>query len=157
MVCQRESVGQFATFFLLRWDQQTHQIRYTNAGHNFPILLRADGSHELLEAGGLVVGMLEGMPYAEGTCSLGPGDRLLLYTDGVTEGESPSGEMYGEDRLLADFQALPSGLTAPAMVDALLAAHERFLAGREPGDDVTVMVVVRNPSSDAANRPTGGE
>ena len=65
--------------------EPTLTLRFTNGGHNFPVLLRAGGARTLLEKGGLVVGMLEGMPYEEETLVLAEGDRLVIYTDGVTE------------------------------------------------------------------------
>lgn len=147
LVCQRSITGQFATFFLAAVDEPEMRLRYTNAGHNFPVLLRANGERVLLEEGGLVVGMMEGMPYVEASLDLHPGDRVLLYTDGVSEAADPSGEMFGEDRLYALLDGLPRELSARVMVDRVLAGLTTFLAGAEPGDDITVMALrVLEPS-----------
>ena len=128
LVCQRSITGQFATFFLAAIDEPEMRLRYTNAGHNFPVLLRANGERVLLEEGGLVVGMMEGMPYVEASLDLHAGDRVLLYTDGVSEAADPSGEMFGEDRLYALLDGLPRELSARVMVDRVLAGLTTFLA-----------------------------
>jgi serine phosphatase RsbU (regulator of sigma subunit) len=141
LACQRTVTGQFATFFLASIDETTLTFRFTNAGHNFPVLLRAGGGRELLETGGLVVGMMEGLPYEEGTVSLATGDRLLFYTDGVSEAADASGEMFGEERLYALLGGLPASLTAEEIVNRVLEGVRAFLGGTEAGDDITVMAL----------------
>ncbi|MEO5989297.1 MAG: PP2C family protein-serine/threonine phosphatase [Candidatus Eisenbacteria bacterium] len=141
LVCQRSITGQFATFFLAAVDEPEMRLRYTNAGHNFPVLLRASGERMLLEQGGLVVGMMEGLPYEEASIDLQPGDRILLYTDGVSEAQSPTGEMFGEERLYALLESQPASLPARELVDRVLNGLRAFLAGAEPGDDITVMAL----------------
>ena len=94
-----------------------------------------------LETGGLVVGMLEGMPYEEETVALEPGDRVLFYTDGLSEGARADGEMFGEERIATLFGALPTTLSARELVERTLAGLRAFLGDAEAGDDVTVMVL----------------
>jgi phosphoserine phosphatase RsbU/P len=151
LACQRAVTGQFATAFLATIDEPTLTLRYTNAGHNFPVLLRADGTRELLETGGLVVGMMEGLPYDEGVVQLATGDRLLLYTDGVSEAANASGEMFGEDRLYALLDGLPRALPAEGIVGRVLDGVRAFLGETEAGDDITVMAlrVLPAPTTDA--------
>ncbi len=149
LACQRAATAQFATCFLAVVDEPTLTLRYTNAGHNFPVLLRADGSRELLETGGLVVGMMEGLPYEEGAVQLATGDRLLLYTDGVSEAANASGEMFGEDRLYALLDDLPGSLPAEGIVHRVLEGVSAFLGGTEAGDDITVMALRVLPASTA--------
>jgi serine phosphatase RsbU (regulator of sigma subunit) len=151
LACQRAVTGQFATAFLATIDEPTLTLRYTNAGHNFPVLLRADGTRELLETGGLVVGMMEGLPYEEGVVQLATGDRLLLYTDGVSEAANASGEMFGEDRLYALLDGLPGALPAEGIVGRVLDGVRAFLGETEAGDDITVMAmrVLPAPTTDA--------
>src|SRR5258706_16174827 len=85
LACERDSTGQFATLFLAAVDEPSLTLRYTNAGHNYPVLVRADGTRELLATGGLLTGMISGAAYDEASVPLRPGDRLVVYTDGVTE------------------------------------------------------------------------
>src|SRR5690606_591314 len=81
-------------------DPRTGRVRYCNGGHPAPILVRADGSWDLLGEGGTLVGLGGVLPYREGQVQLAPADRLYLYSDGVTEHFSPDGEPYGDGRLL---------------------------------------------------------
>lgn len=141
LACDRGTTGQFATLFLAAVDERATALRYTNAGHNFPVLLRAAGGRVLLEEGGLLVGMMPAVEYAEGTVALAPGDRLVLYTDGVTEAADAGGAMFGEDRLYALLDTLPRELTAREMVERVLAGVRDFLGEVEPGDDITVMAM----------------
>ncbi|MFI5371913.1 MAG: PP2C family protein-serine/threonine phosphatase, partial [Candidatus Eisenbacteria bacterium] len=141
MACDRGTTGQFATLFLAAVDERAMTLRYTNAGHNFPVLLRGDGRRMLLEDGGLLVGMLPAAEYAEGRVMLKPGDRLVLYTDGVTEAVDANGVMFGEERLYAMLESLPLDLTARGIVERVLSAVRGFLDEIEPGDDITVMAM----------------
>jgi phosphoserine phosphatase RsbU/P len=100
--------NKYATFFYGQLDQQGRQLRYVNAGHNAPYLLRArrpstaDAAPpeiEQLSVGGTVVGMFPEMDYEEATVELWPGDVLLAFTDGVPEAHNPENEEFGEERL----------------------------------------------------------
>lgn len=141
LACQRASTGQFATFFLAVLNEPTLTLRFTNAGHNFPVLLRANGEQELLQKGGVVVGMLDGPEYEEDRVTLAPGDRVVFYTDGVSEAENAAGEMYGEERLYAHLAAAPADLPAERLVEHVLAGVRAHLDGVEAGDDITVMAL----------------
>jgi len=132
---------QFATFFLARLDERTLELRYTNAGHNPPMLVRAGGAMETLSTGGTVVGILEQIEFDEGLVRLAPGDRLVVYSDGITEAEAPDGDMFGEERLAAVLRALPRDESAERAISDVLAALDRHLGGREAGDDVTLLVL----------------
>jgi hypothetical protein len=151
LVCQRTETGQFATFFLAWIDERSLRLRYTNAGHNFPVLL-TNGGRRLLEAGGTVVGMMEGLEWAEGEVELSAGDRLVLYTDGVSEAADASGEMYGEERLYALLDSLPKELAAPQIVERVLEGLRGHLGDVEPGDDVTVLALRVRERSDQSPR-----
>jgi serine phosphatase RsbU (regulator of sigma subunit) len=132
---------QFATFFLGRLDERTLELAYTNAGHNPPMLVRANGTIEELETGGTVVGILDLATFEEGRVTLAPGDRLLVFSDGLTEGESPTRELYGEERLRTFLRGLPRDLGAAAMIERVTGDLDRHLAGHEAGDDVTLLVL----------------
>jgi len=147
------SVHQFATFFLARIEEDTLRLDFSNAGHNHPVLFRRDGGLEMLERGGVVVGVLEGATYEEDSCVLGPGDRLVLYTDGVTEAANARGELFGEERLYALVDALPRDLTSEQVTERILEGVRGHLAGEDAGDDITLLVLrVLEPGPAAAGR-----
>jgi sigma-B regulation protein RsbU (phosphoserine phosphatase) len=141
LACQRTATGQFATFFLASVHEPTLQMRYTNAGHNLPVLVRSNGERVLLDEGGLLVGMIDETAYQEAAVALQPGDRVLMYTDGVTEAQNAAGEMFGEDRLYALLAAAPASDDAQAIVARVLAGVRTFLDGTEAGDDITIMAL----------------
>jgi sigma-B regulation protein RsbU (phosphoserine phosphatase) len=89
----------YATVFYGVFDGVTRTLRYVNAGHNPPMVIRRDGSIIWLEAGGPPVGMFPDSTYEEGAVQLNPGDLVLAYTDGVTEAVSPTGDEWGVEGL----------------------------------------------------------
>jgi sigma-B regulation protein RsbU (phosphoserine phosphatase) len=102
----------------------------------------------LLERGGLVLGVREGVVYEEESIQLEAGDRLVLYTDGITEAADASQELFGEERLLATLRDLPADLSAREVADRILAELDGFLQGLEALDDRTLMVMrVLEPAS----------
>jgi sigma-B regulation protein RsbU (phosphoserine phosphatase) len=131
--------GKFITFFYALIDDRRRTLDYSNAGHNAPILLREDGTRLRLEEGGLVLGAFPESRYQQGEVELRPGDRLVLFTDGVTEAMNGKDEEFGEERLL---QALLSDrqLTAEALRNRLVDQVSAF-SGGELEDDMTVLVV----------------
>ncbi len=141
LVYRSTAVNQFATFFLARIDAASLRLTFSNAGHNFPVVFRAGGGRETLERGGTVVGILENATFDEAAVDLQPGDRVVLYTDGISEAMNAAGEMFGEDRIYGEIERLPRDLTARDITTRLLAAVHTFLDGVEPGDDMTVMVL----------------
>jgi hypothetical protein len=134
-------VHQFATFFLARIETEPLLLRYSNAGHNHPVLQRAGGRRDLLDRGGVVVGILEDAKFEEARVSLGSGDRIIFYTDGVSEAENAAGEMFGEERLHRLISELPANLSAREIVDRVVEAVRRHLNGAEAGDDITLLVM----------------
>src|SRR5262245_46249864 len=120
LVYRGTAVHQFATFFLARVHPSGLEMSFSNAGHNYPVVLKPDGRHLTLERGGTVLGILEGVQYEEDRVVLSAGDRLVLYTDGLTEAEAPDGEMFGEERLYELLRSLPHDLSAREMADRIL-------------------------------------
>jgi len=138
--------NQFATFFLARIEEASLKLSFSNAGHNYPVVFRERGAREFLVKGGVVVGILEDAEFEEETVTLQPGDRLVFYTDGVSEAEGPTGELYGEDRLYDLITSLPKSLSAREVADRIVASVRDYLGGLEAGDDITLMVLrVREP------------
>jgi serine phosphatase RsbU (regulator of sigma subunit) len=142
-VCQNVTAGKYITFFMGRLDPASGRIRYVNAGHNPPVIVRPDAPPETLVCGGMVLGMLENVPYEEGEAVLGPGEALLVFSDGVTETWSPDDEEFGEERLV-DYATSSLSLSAPGIHDAILRAIDAFAAGRRPSDDRTLIVIKRD-------------
>ncbi|TVP99419.1 MAG: GAF domain-containing protein [Balneolaceae bacterium] len=97
---QSTSSEKFATLFLAIVDTSQNTIHYSSAGHDYPFLMRTDGSFERLESGGLPLGMLDGMDYDEGYIELQQGDFLFVFSDGVTDVTNIHEEMFGEKRLI---------------------------------------------------------
>jgi serine phosphatase RsbU (regulator of sigma subunit) len=141
LLLQQLAVGRFATFFLARLETASGRLTYCNAGHNPPLLRRAAGTIELLEVGGTVVGILADRCWEEGAVELRAGDRLVFYTDGITEAAGPGGEMFGDDRLRDLVGALPPALPSRDVAARLLEQVDRFTGGSEPDDDRTLLLV----------------
>ena len=129
--------GQFITFFYALVDTASRELRYANAGHNPPIVIRGSGEVLRLGEGGPVLGIFPDWNYDHHTLTLIPGDRLLLFTDGVTEVRNDSDEEFGDDRLIAVVRASPD---APTLHRNVLDAVMRFSGGVFL-DDVTVLAV----------------
>ncbi len=135
------AASMFVTAFHGVLDLESGALRYCNAGHNPPYLLRANGGQELLKATGLPFGVDADMPYRIDQTRLEPGDTLFLFSDGITEAFNPAGEEFGNERLEAALAAV-RGTDAASLVKAILAATTDFAAGAEQSDDITLMALV---------------
>jgi len=133
----------FTTAVLAQLDSATGEIEYVNAGHNPPLVRRADGSLEAIQAGGLPLGIRADEPYAAGRVRLSPGDALVCYTDGIVEARGPAGEDYGEERLHALLKAPAPGGAADILA-RLMAAVEAFTGDAPRADDETCLAVSAN-------------
>ena len=132
--------GRFVTLFYGVLDPARRLLRYVNAGHNPPMLLRANGSCETLEIGGLLIGVFPEARYEEGEVTLHSGDRLLLYTDGITEAQNAEGELFEEERLERELRDAPTG-DAASIQRRIIAATGEFCGG-EWQDDATLVVIL---------------
>jgi len=133
-----ERFEEFFTISYLLLNPHTGRVRYSNAGHPPPVLLRRDGTVERLTCGGTIIGL--GMPggFPEGEVWLKEGDRLFLFTDGITEYLGEDEQFYGEERFVASLQALAGQGLDPAC-QAALSQMRWFGSGRLPQDDVTLI------------------
>jgi sigma-B regulation protein RsbU (phosphoserine phosphatase) len=129
----------FATLFFGVYDDRTRGLRYVNCGHVAPLLLRASGEMETLDPTATMIGAFRHWDCTEAEVSLRPGDTLLVYSDGVTEAEAPSGEEYGEERLVRCLRA-SNGLPAHALVHCIVESVSEFSHGSRY-DDVTVVAL----------------
>jgi phosphoserine phosphatase RsbU/P len=131
----------YATTFFAVYDDETRRLRYVNCGHNPPMLLRANGDVERLNATATVLGLFEDWDCDVLECELASGDALVIYTDGISEaGESDDGEgeEFGEERLLAairEHQKQP----ADEILDGILGAVQQF-SPKQQADDMTLIV-----------------
>lgn len=141
--------GRFVTAFLGVLDPATGRLAYTNAGHNPPAIVRADGRVEWLGTGGLIFGIMSGAHFDRGESTLAPGDLLALYTDGVTEGADASGEQFGEDRLVVSLRAQAAAPLA-ALAESLVDEVRTFEGASGPADDLTVLLARISPKEPLA-------
>ena len=143
MLCD-ESVGSmFVTVFYGIYDLLTGHITFTNAGHNPPYILKANGTVEALQAPcNLVLGAVPGVPFTCNTLELEPGDTLFMYTDGVTEAENKNHDQFGESRL-EEALAECKGADSKHIVDTVNAKVKEFINGAAQSDDITQLVIRR--------------
>jgi sigma-B regulation protein RsbU (phosphoserine phosphatase) len=131
--------GKFTTLFYAVLDSLSRTLRYANAGHVPPILIRHDGTTAKLCEGGTVLGIFPDAPYEEAQIQFGPGDRLVLFTDGITEATNRLDQEFGEDRLmrlLVENRALPS-----AALQRILLENVASFAAQDLQDDATFLIV----------------
>jgi phosphoserine phosphatase RsbU/P len=139
LLCRHMVSGRFVTFCFAWIDPARQSLVYANAGHNPPLLLRRDGEIERLSEGGMVMGVFADAVFKQAELPLQPGDRLLFYTDGITEAPNVDGEEFGEERLEAAGRTAPDR-SAEAMKDHVLAQLALFTGGAF-ADDATLIVV----------------
>jgi len=141
--------SKYATFFYAQFDEKRRQLRYVNAGHNAPYLLRAGRAStgdsaspeiEQLSVGGTVVGMFPEMGYEEATVELCPDDILLAFTDGVPEAHNPENEEFGEDRLQLLLRQT-AHLPADEISARISAEMKNWIRDAEQYDDLTFIVM----------------
>ncbi len=134
--------NRFVTLFIGELDPGSGSIKYINAGHNPPLFVRADGTVTMLESGGLPLGLMAGADYEPGIADLGPGDTLIVYSDGVTEATNPEDEEFGLERLVEivknNLKASASGLR-----DRIESALSGFTLNAPANDDITLLIVKR--------------
>ena len=131
---------QFVTLIYGILDLTLMKVRYVSAGHPHPLLI-SDGKIRTLEGPiNPPIGVLQSLRYEKSVVQLSTGDSLLLYTDGVTEPRSPSGAMFGEERLIESLHA-DKDSEPGVMLKSLYGKLERFRFGREQTDDVTSLIL----------------
>jgi serine phosphatase RsbU (regulator of sigma subunit) len=139
ILCGNIAEGRFISFFYCVLDADLGVLSYTNGGHFPPILVRASGAVERLTAGGAVLGVFPDGEYAQGRVIMGAGDRLILFTDGMTEARNTADEEFGEDRL-TELAVIHRSCSAPALQSRLSDAVAGFTGGRFQ-DDATLIVM----------------
>ena len=143
-LCAQNPLELFVTVFYCIFDPQSGALDYANGGHNPPYLRRADGTIEMLGGrSGLVLGALPGVDYPDHSVQLAPGDRLVLYTDGITEAFNSADELYGVERLLEEVKAHGDG-PAAALVERICHSVTVFAGTAPQSDDITLTVLAWN-------------
>ncbi len=136
------NLGMFVTAVYAVLDVEACTLTYANAGHNPPFWLRAGGGAQALRRTGIALGIIEAEDISEKTIHFEPGESLFLYTDGITEAFAPSGEMYGEPRLLDTLRSA-ADRDAAEILDAVQLSVKDFTDSLPPSDDMTMLVVKR--------------
>jgi len=139
--CSNSQGGlRFTTAFLAEYDTAARTLTYINAGHNNPILRRANGSIERLDAGGLPLGIQPDTSYQFARVALSPGDWLVIFTDGLVEAINARQEEYGEARLMSAIAAAAAS-TPGEMLQRLMAELDLFVGNTPQHDDVTCLLL----------------
>jgi len=138
LLCRNMASGRFVTFCYARIDIAARRLTYANAGHNPPLLIRRDGSIERLSPGGTVLGVFPENAYEQGEFPLRDGDRLVFYTDGISESRNAAGDELTDDGVAQTAQR-HRALDAEAMLAAMLSEIEQFNEGKYE-DDATLIV-----------------
>ena len=140
--CAKCPSNRFITFFFCVLNAASGDLKFANAGHNPPILVRASGEAEMLEGGGPVLGILPIAPYQQRNARLEEGDMIVLYSDGVTEATNSNFDEFGEDRFIEVLKKYRKD-PATAIVQAVTKALTEFAAGAPQADDITLLVAKR--------------
>jgi len=138
MLCESIAADKFVTFFCGVLDAASRTFRYCNAGHPYPILV-SSGAVRTLDQGGAVLGVFSAWKYEDFSVDLSSGDRLLLFTDGITEAEGPQGEEFGMEKVAAF--AKTHAANSAAKINQLLLAQVTEFCGAQFQDDATLLVL----------------
>ena len=133
----------FVTVLYVVYNTDSGRLTIANGGHNLPLVVRKDGSSELLHLEpGLALGLLPGFEFEQADTTLAPSETVVLYTDGVTEAMNSVDEEFGNDRLMQVFSSGPPA-TAQEASDAVFEAVRGFADGTPQSDDITCLIISR--------------
>ena len=153
-LCENNESGMFVTAWMGILDLNTGVLHYANAGHNPPLLKRSSGEFEYLKTrAGFVLAGMEGIRYRMGELNLSSGDRLFLYTDGVTEATNTNNQLYGEERLIT-FMNQNSDIEATALLPALKNNIDEFVGEAPQFDDITMLMFDYKPQKGSERMTT---
>ena len=141
-LCGNPALRTFVTFFYAIIDATTRTLTFSNAGHNPPILARADGSVERLSIGGLVLGVKASALYEQGETPLVAGDRVVLFTDGLNEAQNAAGIDFGDEQLV-ETVVLHRDLPAAALLEQVFARVREFTGGCFTDDATLITIAIR--------------
>ena len=141
-VCRHSPPSRFITLFYSRYDPVTGRLAYVNAGHTPALVQRRDGTFDRLLGGGVALGMFEGSTYEAHETVLAPGEQVVIYSDGITEAESPDGQPFEEPGLEAVLRDAGDG-EPEAVGRVIIQAVERHAQEFKLADDLTVLLLRR--------------
>ncbi len=141
-IVESSTPNRFITLFIADIGGEDGHVRFVNAGHNPPILVRRSGETQQLASAGFPVGLFSDAVYQTGSLDMEPGDLLCCYSDGITECESPGEEEFGEDRLVG-LLTERRGRPLAEILETVDSAVREFAAGAPQGDDQTVVLLRR--------------
>jgi phosphoserine phosphatase RsbU/P len=142
-VCRQAPGTRFITLFYSVFDMTTGELTYVNAGHTPPLVLGSDGTVARLHHGGVALGMFEASTFETGRVTLGPGDLLAIYSDGITEAENAAGVPFDE-RGLEEALLAERGNNVAAIGSAVVRAVERHTSDVRFADDLTLLLLRRS-------------
>ncbi len=141
-LCQNNDSNMFVTFFIGILDTSTGELRYCNAGHNPPLLIKKEGNTSFFEiTKGIPLGLFSEFIFKEQITKLSGGDKLFLYTDGLTEAENWNKELFSDNRLLSVLQNYHAN-TPENLVKGVLEAVNQHVNGNEQSDDLTMLTIL---------------
>ncbi len=143
LLCKESVDCMFVTVFYGIYQLSTGEIKYCNAGHNSPYVIKKDGTVTVVKSdNNLMVGVMEDIHFSEAQLQLQPGDSLVLYTDGVTEAFDEADQAYGDDRLEA-FLKTQAGNDSRGIIDHVLEDVHNFVKDAPQSDDITMLTLTR--------------
>jgi sigma-B regulation protein RsbU (phosphoserine phosphatase) len=159
ILCEENEQGLFVTFFCAIVKLSTSEMTFSDGGHNPPLICRQKTGVEWLPKpeGGVALGVFPDIDYTAQTTQLNPGDRVVFYTDGLTEAYNPEKELYGEDRLLECLRSIEPSVSNKEAVERILADLEAFRRGAEPSDDLTMICLQLKDRSGKSDSTTVSE
>ena len=140
-ISARNESMMFVTLFVGTLDLSTGVLQYTNAGHNAPIVISGGAARRMPVDANIPVGVLYDWSYTQQETTLSPGEILFLYTDGLTEATRSDGELFGEERVLAELSGHGEDISAERVVADMTTAVNRFVGNAEQSDDLTMLVL----------------
>jgi len=140
LIFQNTPLDKFITFFYGELNIKTGQFKYCNAGHNPPYLVKSNGNIEELMAGGLILGMMQDVSFETGQVTISSGDRIVMFTDGITEAMDEDDEEFGEEKVCELIVKDPD-FTAQELLDTIVRAVKDFSGSASQSDDITMVVL----------------
>ncbi|MBQ5561840.1 MAG: serine/threonine-protein phosphatase, partial [Clostridia bacterium] len=138
-ICARNHEDMFVTVWLGILEISTGRLTAANAGHEYPVIKKADGNFELFkDKHGFVIGGMAGLKYKEYTVDMKPGSKLFLYTDGVPEATDSEKQLFGNERMLAALNKQPDG-TPQNILETVRNSVDAFVKDAEQFDDLTML------------------